>query len=193
MKVSSASARTAMASRPMYLLGLGKARVCGSQENALVGLVRRYLAAYRPARSEDLAAWSGSSVREARTAWKLVGADLAEVRITGQPAWILNDRFDSTRESADQTQIVCLLPNFDAYLLGYRNRDLALALRYTRRIQRGDWLHPTVIVNGQVVSTWSYNDRRKWQNVVVEPFEELDPAIVPRQRTSGASSGRAPR
>jgi hypothetical protein len=162
----------------------------GFREDALVGLVCHYLAAYGPARREVLAAWSGFSVREARTAWKLVSADLAEVRITGQPAWILGGRSDSTRESADQTQIVCLLPNFDAYLLGYRNRDLVVAPRYTRRIQRGDWLHPTVIVNGQVVSTWSYNDRGKRQNVVVEPFEELDPAIVPRLRAEAEDIGR---
>jgi hypothetical protein len=108
--------------------------------------------------------WSGLSVGEARTAWNLASADLAEVYVTGQPAWILAECSGSTRESADQTQIVRLLPHFDAYRLGYRNRDLVVAPRYNRRIQcGGGWLRPVVIVNGWVVATWSYNDKGKRQ------------------------------
>lgn len=163
----------------------------GSREDALAELVRRYLAAYGPARPEDLVAWSGLSAREVRTAWKLVSADLAEVYVAGQAAWILADRSGSTHESASQTQIVRLLPHFDTYLLGYRNRDLVVAPRFNRRIQRGGgWLPPVVIVNGWVVATWSYNDKGKRQNIIVEPFEELDSSIAPRLRVEVEDVGR---
>ncbi len=135
--------------------------------------------------------WSGLSVREARTAWNLASTDLADVYVTGQPAWILAECSGSTRESAGQTQIVRLLPHFDAYLLGYRNRDLVVAPRYNRRVQRGGgWLRQVVIVNGWVVATWSYNDKGKRQNVIVEPLEELDSAIAPRLRSEVDDIGR---
>jgi hypothetical protein len=163
----------------------------GSREEALARLARRYLAAYGPARPEDLATWSGVSLREAKAAWKLAGGDLAEVRVAGEPAWILADRSGSTREYAGQQKIVRLLPHFDAYLLGYRDRDLVVAPRHARRIQRGGgWLHPTVKVNGRAVATWGYNDREKQRRVVVEPFEELDPAVERGLRAETEDVGR---
>jgi hypothetical protein len=153
--------------------------------------VRRYLAAYGPARPEDLAAWSGLANREAKAAWKLVGGDLAEARVAGEPAWILAGRSGSTREYAGQVPFVSLLPHFDAYLLAYSNRDLVVAPRYARRIQRGGgWLHPTVIVNGRAVAIWRYNDKEKKPSVVVEPFEEIEPAVEPGLRAEAEDVGR---
>jgi winged helix DNA-binding protein len=163
----------------------------GSREEALKRLVRRYLAAYGPARPEDLATWSGLSNREAKAAWKLVGGDLAEVRVAGEPAWILAGRSGSTREYAGQVPFVSLLPHFDAYLLAYSNRDLVVAPRYARRVQRGGgWLHPTVIVNGRAVAIWRYNDKEKKPSVVVEPFEEIEPAVEPGLRAEAEDVGR---
>jgi len=163
----------------------------GSREEALARHALRYLAAYGPARPEDLATWSGLSLREARVAWRLVGGDLAEVRVAGEPAWILAGRSGSTRESAGQAPFVRLLPHFDAYLLGYRDRDLVVAPRHARRIQRGGgWLHPTVIVDGRAVATWSFKDREKKPSVVVEPFEELEPDIEPGLRAEAEDVGR---
>jgi hypothetical protein len=164
----------------------------GSREEALARLARRYLAAYGPARPEDFATWSGVSLREAKAAWNLAGGFcLAEVRVAGEAAWILADRSGSTREYAGQAPFVSLLPHFDAYLLGYRNRDLFVAPGHARRIQRGGgWLHPTVIVNGRAVATWSYKDKGKKPSVVVEPFEELDPAIEPGLRAEAEDVGR---
>jgi len=163
----------------------------GSREEALKRLARGYIAAYGPARLEDLATWSGLSMRDARAAWKLVGGDLAEVRVAGESAWILAGRAGSIREPTGQAQIVRLLPHFDGYLLGYRSRDSVVALRYARRIQRGGgWLHPTVIANGRVVATWSYNETGTQQSVVVEPFEDLEPAIEPGLRAEAQDVGR---
>ena len=51
-------------------------------------------------------------------------------------------------------------------------------------------MHPTVIVNGRAVATWSYNDKEKKPSVVVEPFEELDPAIEPGLRAETEDVGR---
>jgi hypothetical protein len=163
----------------------------GSREEALARLARRYLAAYGPARPEDLATWSGLSIREARAAWTLGGDELAEVRVAGEPAWIPGGRSRAVRESAGDARIVRLLPHLDTYLLGYRNRDLVIAPRYTRRIQRGGgWLQPTVVLDGRVVAIWSYNDRGKRQSVVIEPFEELEPTIEPGLRAEAEDVGR---
>ncbi len=51
-------------------------------------------------------------------------------------------------------------------------------------------MHPTVIVNGRAVATWSYKDKEKKPSVVVEPFEELDPAVELRLRAEAEDVGR---
>lgn len=50
---------------------------------------------------------------------------------------------------------VRLLGHFDAYLLGYRGRDLAVPAGLRSRVQTGGGLvMPTVLVDGRVVGTW---------------------------------------
>ena len=129
-------------------------------------------------------------MREARAAWTLVGDDLAEVRVAGEPAWILASRSGQTSEPAGKAPFVGLLPYLDAYLLGYRDRAL-VAPRFEPRIQRGGgWLRPTVIMDGRAIAVWSYGDEVKQPHVIVEPFEELEPAVGPGLGAEAADVGR---
>ena len=148
----------------------------GDREPALAELARRHLAAYGPARPEDLAAWSGLTMREARAAWKLVDARLDEVRLADGPAWVLSGGAVAEVEfSAGHDALVRLLPHLDAYLLGYRNRGFAVAPPHARRVLRGGFLRPVAIQAGKAVATWEYR-KAKRPEVVVEPFEGLAPA-----------------
>jgi hypothetical protein len=129
-----------------------------SREAALPELARRYVAAYGPATIDDLSAWSGLSMAEARTAVAGAKASLSEVTIQGQPAFLLKGR--TRRAPTTRSSFVRLLPAFDAYLLGYRRRDLAVPAALQRRLQRGGgWLHPAIIVNGRAIGAWAL---RRW-------------------------------
>ncbi|TMD46368.1 MAG: winged helix DNA-binding domain-containing protein, partial [Chloroflexi bacterium] len=84
---------------------------------------------------------------------------LVGVTIQGQPGFVLKARLKRVTTSA--TPQVRLLPAFDAYLLGYRRRDLAVPPSLQRRLQRGGgWLHPAVVVNGRAVAAWSLRKRQ---------------------------------
>ena len=125
-----------------------------AREAALAELARRYFAGYGPATVDDLGAWSGLPMAEARSAVAGAKPSLADVTIKGQPGFVLNDRLKHV--TSPETEQVRLLPAFDAYLLGYRRRDLAVAPALQRRLQRGGgWLHPAVVVNGRAVAAWS--------------------------------------
>jgi Winged helix DNA-binding domain len=148
-----------------------------SRETALAELGRHYLAAYGPATVEDLGAWSGLPMTDARSAVSGARSDLAEVMIQGRPGIVLKQLLK--RDAKPRKTDVRLLPAFDTYLLAYRRRDLAAPIPLQRRLQRGGgWLHPAVVVNGRAVAAWSLrkSGSRRGQ-VTIEPFGRIRPAV----------------
>jgi hypothetical protein len=156
-------------------------------EQALVRLARRYIAAYGPAGAADFAYWSGFPLRRARQALAALGSDLAEVDIAGEPAWLLPGQ----DTGSEPLPCVRLLGHFDAYLLGYRSRDLFLPPAHARRIQAGGGMvRPAVVVDGRIVGTWRRERSGQRAIVAVEPFERLDPAVLPGLSAEVADLGR---
>jgi Winged helix DNA-binding domain len=150
------------------------------REVALSELARRYIAAFGPARPADLAVWSGVSVGEARTAWASVAAELREVTLGGQAAWLLRGGGRGTwlEDGAQAEEVVRLLPSFDTYLLGYRDRSLTVAPEHVRRVNAGGgMLRPTVLTDGRAVGTWRLERRGTQAPLVgIEPFGKLSAA-----------------
>src|SRR5439155_3357716 len=106
----------------------------------------RYFAAYGPATVDDLAAWSGIPMAEARAATSRAHAGLVEISIRGKPAFMARKSLRQSGNRSTAKPTVRLLPAFDAYLLGYRHRDFAVSPAMERRLQRGGgWLHPAVV------------------------------------------------
>jgi hypothetical protein len=113
---------------------LGEELRAVERDAALVTLAERYLAGHAPATADDLAAWSGLPLREARTA-------LAEIEPDVPPAAEPPPR---------------LLPSFDPYLLGWTDRSFAVPPPHARRVHPGGGvLRATATVRGVAVGTWS--------------------------------------
>lgn len=149
-----------------------------SQEEALHELVRRYLAAYGPATTADLAAWSGLPMVQVRQAWESIAGEVLEVEIDDRLAWMLQAHAERLEGRPPQGPIVRLLPAFDTYLLGYASRDWMLEPAYAKRVNAGGgMIRPTLLVDGRIVGTWKLNKRRNQQEVVVEPFKALEAAV----------------
>jgi hypothetical protein len=143
-------------------------------EEALIELARRFLAAYGPAGPEDLAAWSGLPKGDIRHAWPVVTSDAVEVNVRGHPAWIPATRADWLNEPPAMNPNVRLLAAFDTYLLGYRDREIAVAPEHAKRVNAGGgMIRPTVVVDGRVRGTWTSRRRGGSLEVVVEPFDDL--------------------
>ena len=144
------------------------------EEEALTALTRRYLLAYGPARPEDLAAWSGLSLRKIRTGFQSLTQELLAVEIGGSEAWMLKSRRRWLEEPACGDGILRLLPSYDPYLLGYRSRDMIVSQQYAHRIHPGGGLiRSTVIIDGRAVGIWTSKRKQGRIAVAVEPFEAL--------------------
>jgi hypothetical protein len=67
-----------------------------------------------------------------------------------------------------------LLPAFDEYLVGYKDRSAAIDPRYVRRMQPGGGiLYPTIVIEGKIVATWRRNVTRDRVSIHVFPFSGL--------------------
>lgn len=131
-------------------------------DEALAQLARRYLTAFGPAAPADLAAWSGLPLGAVRRGWSaLPSADLVEA---ADGLWMLRDA-----PKPESGPVVRLLPAYDTYLLGYRERPVPAA--YAKRIQAGGGVvHPAVVVDGAVAGRWRLVRSRDAATVEVEPF-----------------------
>ncbi len=170
---------------PTYVLAdqwIGGGKLVG-QEDGLSELARRYLAAFAPAGAEDLAAWSGASLGDARLGLAQIEKETVKVEAAGKQALMLKPQaewLDGLPEATPVEPIVRLLPYFDTYLMGYASRDLIVDPVNWKRINRGGgMLHPTLLVDGRLVGVWSKKQSRDGILISVETFDTLDPALMP--------------
>jgi hypothetical protein len=91
------------------------------REEALCELARRYFRSHGPAQLQDFVWWSGLTAADARTGIALTGTDLEEQVVNGAHYWLDPD-LPSVRDAG---AAVHLLPNFDEYTVGYRDRTAA--------------------------------------------------------------------
>jgi hypothetical protein len=74
--------------------------------------------------------------------------------------------------------VVRLLPAFDEYLVGWKDRQPIASASRWKTIQRGGgWLHPVVLVDGRAMGTWSSERTTDGLRVDVSPFEALGPTL----------------
>ena len=157
-------------------------------EDRLAELALRYIGGHGPTGAPDFAAWAGIALGQARRGLQAIMGELEEVEMSGEPAWMCAGLQD---DAAQGEPCVRLLPLFDAYLLGYRRRDLALATEFARRVQAGGgWIHPTVVVDGWIVGTWRQRRQGQRLTVAVQPFERLDAVLMPYLEAEAADVGR---
>jgi hypothetical protein len=140
---------------------LGSEPVEPDRDTALAELARRYLTGHGPATAADLATWIGLPLREARRGLEAIAGELVELE---------DNLVDlKAREPAPATIPPRLLPAFDPYLLGWKDRTFAVPAEYAKRVHPGGgMIRATATVDGRVVGTWNAGG--------VELFEPVEPA-----------------
>jgi hypothetical protein len=143
------------------------------RDAALAELARRYLRGHGPATAADLAAWAGLPLRDARAGLRAIGGELAEagdgglVDLAGRP------------EPPQEALAPRLLPAFDPYLLGWKDRAFAVPAAHARRVHPGGGiLRAAATSDGVAVATWTARRRGDALAVEVEPFGQLDAAVA---------------
>lgn len=140
-------------------------------------LARRYFRAFGPATAADFTTWSGLP---AGAAVKAIRNELTEVEFDGRRGWTLG--------AVEPVEGLRLLPMFDNYLLGYRDRTAMLDPALHGQVYVGGIIKATVVCDGRVIGSWRLDRstgpaRRAMIRVApFEPFNRRHRAELERER-----------
>lgn len=140
-----------------------------SRDEALSRLALRYFCGHGPATVQDLAWWSGLTVRDAQRSIDSVASQLQEVDIDGKRYWSTPDLVLVADAGPPQ-----LLAPFDEYLVGYRDRSAAVESARAREVIGINGLvNPAIVVDGKVVGTWKRALGKASVEIALSPFRAL--------------------
>ena len=140
-----------------------------SVEESLEELAKRYFSGHGPATVHDFAWWSGLTITEARHGIEAAQEALYSESFGGLEYWMGKD------VAAEEQSTVCLLPGYDEYLLGYKDRSAVLKAEYAPLIVPGKngVFAPMIIVDGQIAGTWKRTIKKDGIDIAIRPFAEL--------------------
>ena len=143
------------------------------RDEALQTIAERFFHGHGPASLHDFAGWTGLTMADARLALRLAQPSLERLMSGDLELW----------RSARATSITGaprahLLPGFDEFMLGYKDRSAALASRFADRIVPGGngMFLSTLVLDGQVCGTWRRAARARSVTLTASPFRALTAA-----------------
>ncbi|MEV4490505.1 winged helix DNA-binding domain-containing protein [Micromonospora coxensis] len=147
------------------------------RDEALGILALRYFRSHGPCTRQDFAGWTGLTATDAKRAIAVAGDDLATVRVGETEAVLDAALLDAPRQPLDD---VLVLPGFDEYLLGYKDRALMLDPAHKQAVVPGGngVFQSTVVRGGRVVGTWKRTLGKTRVSVTVRPLADVDRAPV---------------
>jgi hypothetical protein len=136
---------------------------------ALGLLADRYFSSHGPATLQDFIWWSGLNAREARHALESA-LTLSKLKVGDVEYWAAGEPL-----SAGEAVNAHLLPPFDDYLLGYKDRSLVLDAIFAKRVNAGGGMpKPTLLLGGKTAGVWSHASKVHELLVTIQSFRQLE-------------------
>ena len=144
------------------------------KEEALKMFAERYFTSRGPATEKDFSTWSGLSLTDARRAINLLSSEFEQEKFNEQTVIFLPRKLHPERQIQDSF----LMPDYDEYGMGYRDRTVL-------RVKEDDFKHFTgenpafnrmIIINGKITGTWKRTIKNKNLRIETVPFRPLSKA-----------------
>jgi hypothetical protein len=144
----------------------------------------RYLAAFGPARADDLKTWAG--LADARAIFETLRPQL--VTFSDERGRELFDLPKAPRPGEVEVAPVRYLPEFDNLLLAYADRTRFIAKEHRPHIaSRNLFVPATFLVDGAIAGTWRVERTRKAATLELQPFVALSKAVRTQLGEEGES------
>jgi hypothetical protein len=156
-----------------------------TREQALEQLAVRYFTSHGPATVHDLMWWSGLPGRDIKKGIELAGVRLEQVEIEGKTYYFAK----GTGKLSKAGKRMDLLPPFDEYLVGYRERTAVLETRHNQLINPGanGMLSAVIVSNGRVIGGWKRRITKS--GVTVTPKWFIKPSLEERASFKNSVTG----
>jgi hypothetical protein len=146
-------------------------------EDALREIARRFLSSYGPATHDDFARWWGIDPGPMRRLFQRMTDELAEVVVGGRRSWANATDVPRMKRLAPGSD-VRLLPNFDAYVMGFRPRDELVPPEHGDLVfRKAGWISPVVLVDGRIAGVWEQAREKGRLRLTVRPFSRLGASL----------------
>jgi hypothetical protein len=120
------------------------------REESLAELTRRYFASHGPATIQDYMWWSGLKASDAKAGLDMTKSEFEQSTVNGQPYWMPSK--NSSGKAAGP--VACLLPAFDEFILGYKDRSASVSPDLSAHLRTGGIPDQIIVIEGKVVGTW---------------------------------------
>lgn len=145
-------------------------------EQALAELARRYFQSRGPAELEDFIWWSGLTAAQAHTGLELIKPELVQNRMGKRVYWNMGIKIPNRLPASTAV----LLPPYDEYILGYRNREPVLNPKYdAKAVSNNGVFRPVMVIDGQVMGTWKSKSYKDSVSLTLNLFESVSEAQTP--------------
>ena len=142
-----------------------------TKDEALARLARSYFRSHAPAVLQDFIWWSGLPVSEAKQAIYLIESELTAEQWNGQ-TWYVHE---ACRTRGKVSGRLHLLPSYDEYLLGYKDRtDVLPKEHYPKAFTNNGLFYPVILHEGQVMGNWSKSAKKGSASIECSWFRSND-------------------
>jgi hypothetical protein len=159
-----------------------------ARDEALAELTTRYFASHGPATVQDFAWWSGLTVTDGKSGIELAKDHLTSEVVDGTTCWFA----PASMAVQSQPPVVHLIPNFDEYLVAYRDRSAALDERVLGNVKPDEdaIFASNIIIDGLVAGRWRRTVGRQEVTVRTSPFVPLSGAERDAVQVAAEGYGR---
>lgn len=156
-----------------------------TRDESLAELTKRYFTTRGPATVNDFSWWSGLTVSNSKRGVDMVVPRLVSEAMNGQTYWFVESRSPEKIKSP----AVHLLPNYDEYFIGFRDRSAIGDVAEGAGFKANDpaFIAHVIILDGQVVGGWKRTLNRDLVTVEVNSIVRLS---EPQKRAIDAAAER---
>lgn len=143
-----------------------------TRSEALAELTGRYFTSHAPATLQDFVWWSGLLSKDVKSGLRAVESSLESETIEGKTYWY-SPLTQDTKHSSPKAH---LLPSFDEYLVGYKDRSASLEKVLSKKKNIKNIMYPTITVDGQIVGAWKRKFKGNEVIMDLKPVTAFNPA-----------------
>ena len=143
------------------------------RDASLAELAKRYFTSHGPATIRDFTWWSGLIVKDAQQGIAGAGRALVEQTIDDRKHWSAPQK----RVSASKRNTAFLLPNYDEYLIAYKDRGAYMDASRSKNLaaRTGGALANHLVIDGCLAGGWSRTIGPNAVTIDVAPYKKLTP------------------